>query len=755
MQKILILASNPRKDLNLDREIRDLQGVIERSQHGEKFEVISGLAVRVGDLQDLMLKHRPQIVHFCGHGSGKQGLVFEGNDGGEQWVRADALSDLFRLFSNNVGCVLLNACYSEEQANAIVNHIDYVIGMNQEIRDDAAIAFSKGFYRALGYNRPIEEAYEFGRNAIQLEISGSSKMQSAATEVDRKLSVVDAVENIEILEHNKPTLKRKPSLANISIPTLSEDGRVAILLDIERSLEADPKIELYRDQVREYLEDRKLEDYQKILLETLRVELALSIEITEKILAEEQAPIEQAKAAYRQRLNALIQGGFYPLNEPVKNELKKFQAKKNLTEAEVEEISSILLEAAESDYRKKQNQQYKAKLQRYEQEFRREIAAGYPINEHARAGLQSFQKSLGLHAEDVTQIEQPLIAPKKAEYQREQEEIKQKLALENQRKIEQQQLIEQQRNQDATKQLSSLKSFKFRVAKVNVLSKTVEKQGRFGKKKKTETINTCNITYQRCQAEYFVEELSDGSPLEMVAIAGGNFLMGSPDTEAERRNTESPQHPVTIKSFFLGRYPVTQEQWRIVAATYAKVNIELNHDPSEFKGAKRPVEQVSWYEAQEYCDRLAKKTKRPYRLPTEAEWEYACRAETTTPFYFGNTISTELANYDGYYTYAKGVKGEYREKTTPVDHFDIANAWGLHDMHGNLWEWCQDHWHDNYEGAPEDGSAWLTNYSGAPRIGRGGSWFNFPWFCRSAFRFYNNPVERDINLGFRVSCSAP
>jgi GH24 family phage-related lysozyme (muramidase) len=210
--KILILASNPRKDLNLDREIRDLKDVIEKSRNQQAFEVEDALAVRVGDLQDLLHRHRPQIVHFCGHGSGRQGLVFEGNDGGEQWVRAEALSDLFRLFANNVGCVLLNACYSEEQADAIVNHIDYVIGMNQEIRDDAAIAFSKGFYRALGYECSIEEAYEFGRNAIQLEISGSSKMRSGVTEQQRKVEVVNTVATVVIPEHLKPILKRNPNL---------------------------------------------------------------------------------------------------------------------------------------------------------------------------------------------------------------------------------------------------------------------------------------------------------------------------------------------------------------------------------------------------------------------------------------------------------------------------------------------------------------------------------------------------------------
>jgi|GEM_PF-2719575 len=245
--KILILASNPRNDLKLDHEIRDLKNVIETSRNRQQFEVEDALAVRVGDLQDLLFNHRPQIVHFCGHGSGQQGLVFEGNDGAEQWVRAEALSDLFRLFSANVECVLLNACYSEEQANAIVNHINYVIGMNQEIRDDAAIAFSKGFYRALGYERSIEQAFEFGCNAIQLEISGSSKIKrSAATDEMRKIEVVDAIQRTPIPEHLKPILKMKPTLtpsvkANItsSEQSLTQETRTAIQLDIDKSLEAD------------------------------------------------------------------------------------------------------------------------------------------------------------------------------------------------------------------------------------------------------------------------------------------------------------------------------------------------------------------------------------------------------------------------------------------------------------------------------------------------------------------------------------
>jgi hypothetical protein len=212
MKKILILASNPRKDLNLDREIRDLRDVVESSRNREEFDVEDALAVRVGDLQDLLLDHNPYIVHFCGHGGGRSGLVLESKDGGEQWVRTDALRGLFRLFSTKVKCVVLNACYSEEQADEIVNHIDYVIGMDQEIRDDAAIAFSKGFYRALGYGCTIEEAYEFGCNAIQLEISSSANVRSAIAEPSRRAEVIRAVVNTAIPEHLKPVLRKRQGL---------------------------------------------------------------------------------------------------------------------------------------------------------------------------------------------------------------------------------------------------------------------------------------------------------------------------------------------------------------------------------------------------------------------------------------------------------------------------------------------------------------------------------------------------------------
>ncbi|MBD2495061.1 formylglycine-generating enzyme family protein [Nostoc sp. FACHB-280] len=290
------------------------------------------------------------------------------------------------------------------------------------------------------------------------------------------------------------------------------------------------------------------------------------------------------------------------------------------------------------------------------------------------------------------------------------------------------------------------------------------------------------IKREQSQAEYFTEDLGNGISLEMVLIKSGIFIMGSPEDELERYDSESPQRRVNIQQFFLGKYPVTQEQWRVVAGL-PQINRRLEADLSKFKGDKRPVERVSWYDAVEFCARLTAQTKRKYRLPSEAEWEYACRGGTATPFYFGETITTELANYNGYYNYGNNIKGIYRIKTTPVGSFP-PNSFGLYDMHGNVLEWCLDDWHDNYEGAPTDGSPWFyddecdqgvteswdvlaqfgTKYQRfQPQIHpafmqrriavlRGGCWFSHPEICRSASRTFNYLHDHSENDGFRVVC---
>ncbi|NJO74943.1 MAG: formylglycine-generating enzyme family protein [Leptolyngbyaceae cyanobacterium RM1_406_9] len=262
------------------------------------------------------------------------------------------------------------------------------------------------------------------------------------------------------------------------------------------------------------------------------------------------------------------------------------------------------------------------------------------------------------------------------------------------------------------------------------------------------------IRRERKRTRYFSEKLGDRLGLDMVLVPSGTFIMGSPNNEPDHSDDEEPQHEVTVAQFFMGRYPITQAQWGFVARL-PQVNRELDPTPSRFNGGDRPVEQVSWYEAVEFCDRLSQHTGKHYRLPSEAEWEYACRAGTMSPFHFGETITPDLANYNGDYTYGDGLKGVYRKETTPVGSFGFANAFGLYDMHGNVWEWCQDHWYSNYEGAPTDGSAWLSDEEDANRTLRGGSWNYAPWDCRSAYRNSYSPDNRNDSFGFRVVCSAP
>jgi formylglycine-generating enzyme required for sulfatase activity len=257
----------------------------------------------------------------------------------------------------------------------------------------------------------------------------------------------------------------------------------------------------------------------------------------------------------------------------------------------------------------------------------------------------------------------------------------------------------------------------------------------------------------------FTENLGAKVDLTMVLIPPGKFLMGSPPEELERLENESPQHQVTIAyPFLMGQHPVTQAQWQQVSKM-PQVNRRLIANPTNFKGAKLPVERVSWLDAEEFCLRLSANTPHTYRLPSEAEWEYACRAGTTTPFSFGETIDTELANYRGTDykelglsgTYGRGVLGEYRKKTTPVGTFP-ANNFGLYDMHGNVWEWCLDDWHDSYVDAPVDGSAWINSTMEEKRLKilRGGSWYGNPSYCRSAYRNRFDAGNHYFRSGFRV-----
>gem|GEM_PF-5827541 len=505
-KSILMVAANPRgtRPLRLQEEERKIKERLRLAGYGQ-IPINSVVATRPIDIQQALLDFQPQIVHFSGHGASEEGLVFENANGEVQFISSQALGNLFKLFSEQVECVVLNACYSQHQAAIIAQHIDCVIGMKEAIGDRAAIEFSVGFYTAIGSGASIEFAYNLACNTIQLE---------------------------GISEESTPGLFKK-------------------------------------------------EEYNQ--------------------------PVQESE----------------PGERPTTRDSSESQ------------------------------------------------------NSNSR----QFQST-------------------------------------------------------ATE--TALRSFEFETATVEI------KAAFFGK--------NIQIHRRRQQAQGFSEPLGNNIELEMVYISSGTFLMGAPESEEESQDDERPQHQVSVPAFFLGKYPVTQAQWRAVA-NLPKCERDLKPNPSGFSGDNRPVEKVSWWDAVEFCQRLSQHTGRDYRLPSEAEWEYACRAGTQTPFYFGETITTDLANYDGNEVYGRGKKGEHRKQTTDVGSFP-ANGFGLFDMHGNVWEWCADDWHNNYKGAPTNGSAWidLKNRTKTPKLLRGGSWLNVPHGCRSAIRDWRRPAS--LSDGFRVACAS-
>ncbi|MDJ0636340.1 MAG: SUMF1/EgtB/PvdO family nonheme iron enzyme [Xenococcaceae cyanobacterium MO_188.B29] len=322
----------------------------------------------------------------------------------------------------------------------------------------------------------------------------------------------------------------------------------------------------------------------------------------------------------------------------------------------------------------------------------------YPFNEEIETQLKEFQSELELSATEVAEISQTIL---------EQAEFDYKFKV-------------------------SIKKFSFEVVIVNSRGEVNNRTTK--------------------EVRYLIEDLGNGVELEMVAIPGGEFLMGTEEAEIERLikkfkwegfRSEQPQHLIKIQPFFMGKYPVTQEQWQAI----------MGNNPAPFReNPLHPVANISWDDAKEFCHQLSQQTGTEYRLPSEAEWEYAARAGTKTPFYFGATVTGKLANYNTSKQYEAEATEKSQEKITKVGIFP-PNNFGLYDMHGNVWEWCEDDWHKDYNGAPIDGSAWLSSESRG-KVVRGGSYFYDPDICRSAYRSRDRYVFDLGSIGFRVVCVA-
>lgn len=266
------------------------------------------------------------------------------------------------------------------------------------------------------------------------------------------------------------------------------------------------------------------------------------------------------------------------------------------------------------------------------------------------------------------------------------------------------------------------------------------------------------INRRSAQVQYFTEDKislpSGAKAIEMALIPAGNFIIGSPSNEKDRLSVESPQTNIKFASpFYISRYVVTQAQWfTVMGRDYDQDGFKqiFSALDNKFKGDNRPIVEVKWNDAKSYCSKLSELTGKTYRLPTESEWEYSCRAKTTTPFYFGETITPDLANYSTYFDR----NGTYREVTTDVGSFP-PNEWGLYDMHGNVYEWCEDVWHGSYDQIPKDGSAYLIGSNRGRRVERflrGGSWFHPKGSCRSASREPYSPTY-GYQYGFRIAAS--
>ncbi|MGB9365193.1 MAG: formylglycine-generating enzyme family protein [Xanthobacteraceae bacterium] len=257
------------------------------------------------------------------------------------------------------------------------------------------------------------------------------------------------------------------------------------------------------------------------------------------------------------------------------------------------------------------------------------------------------------------------------------------------------------------------------------------------------------IERRRASARELVQRFGKGVALHMVQIPGGTFMMGAPDGEPGSLPAERPQHQVTVAPFYLGRSPVTLDQWRSVMGTRPEA---MKLAESSFKkSGRQPVVRVSFDEVEDFCARLSRKTRRAYRLPSEAEWEYACRAGTSTAFAFGPTITRDIVFHDGE-TIRRADPDGTHATTRPVGSLRVANAFGLTDMHGHVWEWCEDWWHKEYQGAPADGSAWTSGGEARNRVLRGGSWYAAAELCRSASRNVGGEAGiRSRQIGFRVA----
>jgi formylglycine-generating enzyme required for sulfatase activity/uncharacterized caspase-like protein len=412
-------------------------------------------------------------------------------------------------------------------------------------------------------------------------------------------------------------------------------------------------------------------------------------------------PEQSHEQRYRKQVQTKVHNGcIRPAGRAV---LTQWQQRLGLTAKQAQAIESEILQP----YREQQQH-----LANYAEAIAAEKRISYPLSAATVRDLKDLQRLLGLRDEEVQSVEQQILG----------QPMPLSIAVKNQAPIKP--------FVSATRAIApNLERICFKTVKVNGQGEIVE------------TLLGESTT--------FVEDLGNGQTLEMVRIPGGTFWMGAAVGESGASENEFPQREVKIAEFWMGRCVVTKSQYQSLIQQPQNASTT---NTSDIKSSNHPIESIFWTDAVAFCQQLSRRTGRAYRLPSAAEWEYACRAGTTTPFYFGKTLTPDLANYNGTYAYGTGPRGKYRQQTTAVGSF-APNLFGLYDMHGNVWEWCLDGWPNDNLDLAADGSAWRL--SGQKKCLRGGSWSYLPTSCRSAYRLDYPFHNRIDDIGFRVVCQSP
>ncbi len=401
---------------------------------------------------------------------------------------------------------------------------------------------------------------------------------------------------------------------------------------------------------------------------------------------------------YRKQVQTKVHNG--AIGPAGRAALAQWQHRLGLTQQQAQAIEAEIVQP----YLEKQQH-----LADYAEAIAAEKRISYPLSDTTIQDLKDLQRLLGLRNEDVRAVEQQILGSVMA------------MSVSVATKAPIEPLV-----WPAQPVTPELKRVYFKTVQVNARGETVE--------------------ILSGESTNFVEDLGNGLTLEMVKVPSGTFAMGAATGESGASENEFPQREVRIDEFWMGRCVVTRSQYQSLIRQPANSSTV---DTDHLKLPNHPIESIFWTDAVAFCQQLSQRTGRAYRLPSAAEWEYACRAGTTTPFHFGKTLTPDLANYNGSYAYGEGPRGKYRQRTTAVGSFS-PNLFGLYDMHGNVWEWCLDGWPNGNLDLAADGSAWRL--SGQKKCLRGGSWSYLPTSCRSAYRLDYPFHNRIDDIGFRVVC---